>query len=1001
MSAERLRAARAIFDELADLPTGARPDELARRCGGDAELRALVERLLAQHDQGVGDFLEKPAIGAAASGDAAADGFADDLPTRIGAYTIVRKIGEGGMGIVYEARQENPRRTVALKVIRPALASGSVQRRFAQEATVLGQLQHPGIACVYEAGVAEVETASGLRIRQPFFAMEFVRGEPLKAYVESRQLPLSERLELAAKICDAVQHAHQKGVVHRDLKPANILVVEERADGSTGGGSESVKADGTRSEGTRGHATGGGRGAGVQPKILDFGVARVTDADTTVMTQQTDIGQLLGTIPYMSPEQVAGDSRRIDTRSDVYALGVILYELLAGRLPLDVSRRSIAEAARVIREDEPSRLSSINVAYRGDIETIVAKAMDKDRERRYPTAAELAADIRRHLRDEPLVARAPSAMYRLTKFARRNRALVGGVCATFVALVIGLVAALNFAFAEARQRKIADDEKRYAIEQKAEAERQKTEAERQKALAEEQRAIAEKRFDDVRSLAKVMIFKVHDAVKDLPGSTPARKLIVDTGMKYLDELAAQNSSNETLLRDLTGSYKRLAEVIGDPASSNLGDIKGALETFRKSLAICEQLTKDHPENPEYASGLVTLYERIAAVQVGMGHSEDALKSYQDSQRVALENQKRFPGIDYIEWDVVQCAANIGRMHESYGRLEDALPLYEQYRDFLRGEAKKDPGSGNTLISLSVIEARIGGILQRMRKTDSAMKCYEEATRICRDIVSRVDSQGPNTGVQVRLANSLTDLGRMYSSMGRHEDAVAPLREALEIQTRLSEGDPTNVRARRGRAVAHQALGAAFMHGGKLDEAMKQFEMFRDVSLAIEQAFPDFAYSRHDVGLAWNDIGKTHFMGKSWANAAAAFRQSYSRLQKVQDKGPDVAMVRNDLIEPCAYAAQAVFNLFDDKTLPMDERLKYLRESHEWANRCLAQVERLRAAKMYNTGKQSIVDGLKGLTEEMRKEEAKHGVEAPASQPAEPEEPPMPTMLPASQPSSGK
>ena len=316
--------------------------------------------------------------------------------TKIGRYTITRLIGEGGMGAVYEAEQDQPRRTVALKVIKPGMASPELLRRFAQESQALGRLQHPGIAQIYEAGTAD--TGYG---PQPYFAMEFIRGETLRDYAAKHSLPTRQRLDIIARVCDAVQHAHQRGLIHRDLKPGNILVDE------TG-----------------------------QPKILDFGVARVTDSDAQA-TMQTDVGQLVGTLAYMSPEQVLADPLELDTRSDVYALGVILYELLAGRLPYDISRK-IHEALQAIREEDPSRLSSVDRSYRGDIETIAAKALEKDKTRRYNSAAELAADIRHYLNDEPIVARPPSTIYQLEKFGRRHKALVFGLASVFAALVVGL-----------------------------------------------------------------------------------------------------------------------------------------------------------------------------------------------------------------------------------------------------------------------------------------------------------------------------------------------------------------------------------------------------------------------------------------------------------------------------------------------------------------------------------------------------------------------------------
>ena len=334
------------------------------------------------------------AIGGSLDGQAAAY----QLPANIGRYRIIRLLGEGGMGAVYEAEQDQPRRRVALKVIKAAWASPELLHRFEQEFQTLGRFHHPGIAQIYEAGTAD--TGFGF---QPFFAMELINGKPLGAYAGAEHLNTRQRLALMIQICEAVQHAHQHGIIHRDLKPGNILVDE------TG-----------------------------QPKILDFGLSRATDSDVEA-TRQTDMGQLLGTLPYMSPEQVTGDPLAIDTRSDVYALGVILYELLAGKLPYLLSHQ-LHEAVRTIQQSDPAPLSSIDRTYRGDIETIVAKALEKDKARRYASAADLAGDIRRYLDDQPIMAKPASTSYHLQKFARRHKALVVGVAAVFMALLLGIVA---------------------------------------------------------------------------------------------------------------------------------------------------------------------------------------------------------------------------------------------------------------------------------------------------------------------------------------------------------------------------------------------------------------------------------------------------------------------------------------------------------------------------------------------------------------------------------
>lgn len=798
MNTDEWAQVRTLFAAALERPPDQREALVAAEARGRDHIVAEVRSLLTYADVG-GSFLEPPSCSTAFLLTAPPDPDAI-LGREIASYRIQRVLGVGGMGVVYEARQAEPSRDVALKVMQAApLAGQSAFRVFQREVQALARLDHPAIAAIYDAG----RTDDGLY----YLAMELVRGSSLTQYAQRQALTLPDRLRLFEGVCRAVQYAHQRGVIHRDLKPSNILVNEHN-----------------------------------QPKVLDFGLARMIEAEVTLHSLTADRDKIRGTLSYMSPEQATGDAAKIDVRSDVYSLGVVLYELLTGRLPYDVHTRNIPDAVRTICDILPARFTGEFSSLRGDLEFIVLKALEKEPERRYDSATALADDVRHYLRNEPIQARRPSTVYRLRKFATRHRTVVVLSVLLGLSIVTLIAVGVTQAVRTARQRDAALIAKRDATEAR--------------------------RYAEAIAGFLIGMLEGPDAIPSQQEEPTLRDIMENAADRVQTELAGEPLVRARVELVLADAFAKLADfdratTLAEEALSTrksvLGD--GHLDVAEAMIALSKVCAKraDHAgarswaeralairqeQLPETDPLIAATYTDLGAASYYAGDFEAAAKDFRTA--LALETRSR----DADELETARTKSSLGMalikcglLEEAQELLTDALAVRRQrlgdhldttfvldnlahlafaQGDFAAAEswlaeevAMSRRLFHNKHMRLAFVLNNYAFLVRKNHGPEAALPIFQEALQIRRAATG---------GVHPDVAASLIELGNTEMKLGHFNSAKAYYAEALDMRRELFGASHDLV------AGALRALGKAHLKDGEHRRAeellLESYAIFR-------------------------------------------------------------------------------------------------------------------------------------------------------------------------------
>lgn len=851
--------------------------------------------LLAHQVDANEDPLEQCAADAAAHlrFDSGLDG-GERIGTRIGAYRIVREIGHGGMGSVYLATRDDEeyRQEVAIKLIKTGLGGEAMRRRFRNEMQILAELNHPNIARLFDGG----QTADQV----PYLVLEYVEGSPINEYCAEREVSTEQRLKLFSTVCSAVQYAHQHLVVHRDIKPGNILVTNE----------------------------------GV-PKLVDFGIAKLLESGNSVNeVPATATAMHFMTPEYASPEQVRGVS--VTTATDVYSLGVVLYELLSGRPPYRLKSRMPQEIARVICDQDPERpsaaIATLNMLeskngsngtvrnisaanesrlrgrLKGDLDNIVLKAMRKEPERRYASVQQFADDIHRHLAGLPVSARPDTFGYRLGKFVRRQKVAVSAAALIVLTLVLGIVVTLN-----------------------------------ENRIARAERARAERRFNEVRQLANSFVFEVHDAIQKLPGATPARSIIVQRGLKYLDSLAEDASGDLGLQRELAAAYEKLGAVQYTPTVAHLGDLNGAIQSHQKAAALREALVAADPANLNYRRELLDSYWYLATLLGNQGNKQRELDIIRQ-QLPAREELAKAEKTDFIDrYNLAGTYAYVGSMLMTMGDVNGALYHQEQALRLRQELSQLDPNSARSQRALSISYEFLALATDQAGNTRGALTLQRRALETRESLVA---ADPLNTDLQLMLVESYRYVGDMLIKLGDPDEALKHYRKELALAEKMLASDPTNAQFINNHAVALTKIGDVELRNGRAAAALLKYEQARRIREYLNSAAPLDLLLRTDLAEVWIKLGDAARIGGAKVQAAENYRQSLDILEALQSSIPMHAGVRGMLAEAHFRRGQVNLAMASEK-LPQAKQIEYLFAARSDFQRALDITVDMRNRKIVN------------------------------------------------------